>query len=89
MLTLLGPGRFGLTVSSWQRYMGGCQNYGFFCIPIIIRYLRFRVPKKGTIILTTTHIAKGLGFRVYGSESRRDPKTVNLKARFMAQSFVL
>ena len=27
-----------------------------FWIPIIIRHLIFRVPKKGTIILTTTHI---------------------------------
>ena len=26
-----------------------------FWIPIIIRHLIFRVPKKGTIILTTTH----------------------------------
>ena len=27
-----------------------------FWVPIIIRHLLFRVPKKGTIILTTTHI---------------------------------
>ena len=33
-----------------------------FWIPIIIRPLIFRVPKKGTIILTTTH----LGFRGSG-----------------------
>ena len=36
--------------------MGGCQNYGPFCIPIIIRHLIFRVPKKGIIILTTTQM---------------------------------
>ena len=28
-------------------YMGGCQNYGPFWVPIIIRHLIFRVPKKG------------------------------------------
>ena len=33
--------------------MGGCQNYGPFLDPY---YLIFRVPKKGIIILTTTHI---------------------------------
>ena len=27
-----------------------------FGVPIIIRHLLFRVPKKGTLILTTTHI---------------------------------
>ena len=27
-----------------------------FWVPIILRHLLFRVPKKGTIILTTTHI---------------------------------
>ena len=27
-----------------------------FWIPIIIRHLIFRVPKKGAIVLTTTHI---------------------------------
>ena len=37
-------------------YMGGCQNYGPFWIPILIRHLIFRVPQKGTIILTTTHM---------------------------------
>ena len=37
-------------------HMGGCQNYGPSWIPIIIRHLIFRVPKKGTTILTTTHI---------------------------------
>ena len=30
-----------------------------FWIPIILRHLIFRVPQKGTIILTTTHIACG------------------------------
>ena len=30
-----------------ELYMGGCQNYGPFWIPIIIRHLMFRVPKKG------------------------------------------
>ena len=28
-------------------YMGGCQNYGPFWIPIIIRHLIFGVPQKG------------------------------------------
>ena len=28
-------------------YMRDCQNYGPFCIPIIIRHLILRVPKKG------------------------------------------
>ena len=28
-----------------------------FWVPIIIRHLLFRVPKKGTIILTTTHVS--------------------------------
>ena len=37
-----------------------------FWVPIIIRHLLFRVPKKGTIILTTTH----LGLRGEGVESR-------------------
>ena len=27
--------------------MGGCQNYGPFLVPIIIRHIIFRVPKKG------------------------------------------
>ena len=27
-----------------------------FWVPIIIRHLLFRVPQKGTLILTTTHI---------------------------------
>ena len=30
-----------------------------FWIPIIIRHLIFRVPKKGTIILTITHMNTG------------------------------
>ena len=36
--------------------MGGCQNYGPFLGPNIIRHLLFRVPKEGTLILTTTHM---------------------------------
>ena len=36
--------------------MGGCQNCGPVLVPIIIRRLIFRVPRKGIIILTTTHI---------------------------------
>ena len=35
-------------------YMGGCQDYGPCGVPIIIQHLVFRVPQKGTIILTTT-----------------------------------
>ena len=30
-----------------SQQMGGCQNYGPFLGPIIIRHLTFRVPKKG------------------------------------------
>ena len=37
-------------------YMGGCQNYGPFWIPIIIRHPICMVPQKGVIMLTTTHI---------------------------------
>ena len=40
----------------WGLYMGGCENYGPFGVPIIIRHLVLRVPQKGTIILTTTHM---------------------------------
>ena len=41
--------------------MGGCQNYGpFFWVLNIIRHLLFRVPKKGLIILTTTHMVGGV-----------------------------
>ena len=36
--------------------MVGCQNYGPLRVPSIIRPLIFRVPKKRTIILTTTHM---------------------------------
>ena len=36
-----------------------------FWIPIIVRPLIFRVPKKGTIILTTTHI--GGSNPIYGN----------------------
>ena len=46
-----------LTGASWvqvpnsyvmmELYMGGCQNYGPFWVPTIIRHLIFRVPKKG------------------------------------------
>ena len=28
-------------------YMGGCQNYGPFGVPNIVRHLLFRVPKTG------------------------------------------
>ena len=37
-------------------YMSGCQNYGPFWVPLIIRHLLFRVPKKGPLILRTTHM---------------------------------
>ena len=43
--------------NGYRHYMGGCQNMVPFWIPIIIRHLiLIRVPKKGTIILTTTHM---------------------------------
>ena len=35
-----------------------------FWVPIIIRHLIFRVPKKGTIIFTTTHLGLS-GTRVW------------------------
>ena len=35
--------------------LGACQNYGPCWIPTIVRRLMFRVPKKGSIFLTTTH----------------------------------
>ena len=50
----LGPRSYGLKALGHQnlspqvdRPMGGCQNYGPFWVPIIIRHLLFRVPKKG------------------------------------------
>ena len=39
-----------------------------FWVPIIVRHLIFRVPKKGTIILTTTHILLRSNTGVYGLE---------------------
>ena len=50
-----------MSTTSLHTYVGGCQNYGPFGVPIIIRYLLFRVPKKGTIILTTTHMYMQMG----------------------------
>ena len=42
-----------------------------FGVPIIIRHLLFRVPPKGTIVSTTTHLsATDLRFRVYDCRSR-------------------
>ena len=39
-----------------EQNMGGCQNYGAFSGPYYNTARLFRVPKKGTIILTTTHM---------------------------------
>ena len=41
-----------------------------FWVPIMIRHLLFRVPQKGTIILTTTHVVKS---RKWGSWISRAP----------------
>ena len=40
--------------------MGDGQNYGPFLGPYYIRHLIFRVPKKGPLILTTTHMVSAL-----------------------------
>ena len=37
-------------------HVGGCQNYGPFLGPSIIRHLVFRGLKKENIILITTHV---------------------------------
>ena len=34
-------------VEKGSGHMGGCQNYGPFLVPNIVRHLLFRVPKKG------------------------------------------
>ena len=51
-------------------YMGGCQNYGPFSDPYYTTAPNFRVPEKGTLILTTTHICIHIytyrGLRVEG-----------------------
>ena len=52
-----------------------------FGVLIIIRHLIFRVPQKGTLILTTTHIGAlmfGIGFwgPLYYSYDGERPKTV-------------
>ena len=36
-----------------------------FWVPIIIRHLLFRVPQKGTLVLTTTHMAGNLKEQYY------------------------
>ena len=38
---------FSLPQNNAELHMGGCQNYGLFWIPLMIRHLIFRVPKKG------------------------------------------
>ena len=43
-----------------------------FWFPIIIRHLIFRVPKKGIIILTTTHISEKAGLSEMSMAKRRD-----------------
>ena len=37
-----------------------------FWVPNILRHLIFRVPQKGTIVLTTTHMVWGSELRVAG-----------------------
>ena len=61
-----------------EREYGGLEVVGVFftwvivtiMVPFrvltVIRHLVFRVPKKGTIILTTTHIGGVLSFRKRG-----------------------
>ena len=39
-----------------------------FWVPSIIRHLLFRVPQKGTLILTTTHVGSG-SFSDFGLET--------------------
>ena len=41
----------------YRIHMGGCQNYGPFWGPLIIRCRIILRTQKGTIILTTTHMA--------------------------------
>ena len=51
-----------MSSGSFRHHMNGCQNYGSFLGPIIIRHLIFRGPKKGTIVLITTHILSTPGW---------------------------
>ena len=60
-----------------------------FWVPMIIRHLIFRVPRKGTIILTTTHLGILLGSSrkriVYHVKAVDDPKRMyQLYTRFRA-----
>ena len=45
---------------SWFCYMGGCQNYGPFLRTLNIKCRIIIGTKKGTIILTTTHMSFSL-----------------------------
>ena len=51
--------------------MGGCQLLVPFWIPIL-RHLIFRVPKKGTIILTTTHISRVIVIKIRSRSRNRN-----------------
>ena len=48
---------------SGVHYMGGCQNYGPFLGPYYNTAPIFRVPQKGTLIWTTTHMHYHYGIR--------------------------
>ena len=37
----------GFRAGKKKAHLGGCQNYGPFWIPIIVRHVIFGVPKKG------------------------------------------
>ena len=52
-----------------QVHMGGCQNYGPFSGTLDIRCRIIIGTPKGTVILTTTHIASGLGVEKDGNYS--------------------
>ena len=60
-------GRLGLQLltAHWV-YMGSCQNYGPFLRTLNIRCRIIIRSQKGTLILTTTHMA--LGSKVWGLE---------------------
>ena len=54
--------------------MGGCQNYGPFLGPYIIRHLIFAASQKGAIILTTTHMGVSENWdTLFGGPYNKDP----------------
>ena len=51
--------------------------FGPFLVPIIVRHLIFRVPKKGVIILTTTHMWTYKVLHQYHFSSQQENKHNN------------